>query len=80
MKPIVRGDRNQCAGCKALFNSTAAFDKHRTGNFGTPDSTSANRSCLSADEMAAKGMAVNAAGYWVTSLNPNFAQPCEVPA
>ena len=80
MKPTVRGDRNQCAGCKQLFNSTAAFDKHRSGPFGTPESTSANRRCMTADEMGTKGMAVNAAGYWVTSLNPIFAQPCEVPA
>ena len=27
------GDRNQCQACKEYFNSTHAFDKHRTGDF-----------------------------------------------
>lgn len=66
-KPIVRGDRNQCPSCKELFNSSAAFEKHRTGAFGI------DRRCLTVDEMRAKGMEVNAAGYWVTALNPQFA-------
>jgi hypothetical protein len=68
-KPHVSGDRNQCAGCGALFNSSAAFDKHRTGDFGK------DRRCMSATEMLAKKMATNAAGYWVTALNPKFAHP-----
>lgn len=59
------GDRNQCPTCALYFNSTAAFDKHRTGPF-------SDRRCLTVDEMAAKGMAKNSAGYWVTALNPNF--------
>lgn len=65
-KPVVRGDRNQCAGCQKLFNSSAAFDKHRTGDFGK------DRRCMSTEQMEAKGMAVNGAGYWVTALNPQF--------
>lgn len=56
------GDRNQCQGCKEYFNSTAAFDKHRDGRHGV------DRRCLSADEMNAKGMAKNSAGFWVGSL------------
>lgn len=66
IKPKVGGDRNQCAGCCQLFNSTAAFDKHRHGDF-------SERRCLSVAEMINKGMAINAAGYWVTALNPQFA-------
>lgn len=55
------GDRNQCQGCKEFFNSTAAFDKHREGKHGV------DRRCLAAAEMEAKGMAKNAAGFWVGS-------------
>jgi hypothetical protein len=66
VKAQVRGDRNQCTGCGQLFNSSAAFEKHRTGEFGR------DRRCMTTDEMAAKGMAINSDGYWVTALNPNF--------
>ena len=58
------GDRNQCQGCKEFFNSSAAFDKHRTGEHGK------DRRCRSVPEMAAKGMARNAAGFWVGSPMP----------
>jgi hypothetical protein len=61
-----------CRACGELFNSEAAFDRHRTGPFrqlreppNAPD-----RRCLSGDEMLAKGMARNARGRWVTALNP----------
>jgi hypothetical protein len=70
----VSGDRNQCAGCGEFFNSSAAFDKHRTGAFGSPmgDGTYMmhSRRCLSGEEMRTKGMDKNASGYWVTALNP----------
>jgi len=68
MKAKFSGDRNQCPGCLELFNSTAAFDKHRTGDFGK------NRRCMQIDEMRAIGMDKNAAGYWVTAVNPMFGQ------
>lgn len=61
------GDKNQCQGCKKYFKSVAAFDKHRHGDFGV------DRRCMTDDEMTAKKMAVNAAGFWVTALNPLFA-------
>lgn len=61
------GDRNQCQGCKAYFNSTAAFDKHRTGQHGV------DRRCLTSDEMTARGMAKNAGGFWVGSPMTNAA-------
>jgi len=61
------GDRCQCAGhpyrgCGEYFNSTRAFDKHRTGEY-------SSRRCLSQAEMRAIGMAQNAAGFWVTELH-----------
>jgi len=65
-KAKVSGDRNQCTGCDELFNSSASFEKHRTGDFGK------DRRCMSVEEMTSKKMAKNAAGYWVTALNPMF--------
>lgn len=61
------GQRNQCPGCHQYFNSNAAFDKHRTGTFGV------DRRCKTEEEMLAAGMAVNSKGFWVTALNPLFA-------
>jgi hypothetical protein len=58
------GDRNQCRGCGEYFNSTFAFDKHRTGEFGK------DRRCLTAEEMRAKGMDKNARGFWISSAMP----------
>ena len=55
------GDHNECPGCGQLFNSTAAFDKHRTGSYNPPE-----RRCLTGQEMLAKGMAMSGAGWWVT--------------
>lgn len=65
-KPKVGGERNQCPGCGELFNGNAAFDKHRHGDFGI------DRRCMTSHEMRAKKMDINAAGYWVTALNPMF--------
>jgi len=58
------GDRNQCTGCDAYFNSAHAFDKHRTGEHGK------NRRCLAADEMAGRGMCLGADGFWRGSAMP----------
>ena len=58
------GDRNQCQGCKQFFNSLFAFEKHRTGEHGK------DRRCLTPDEMLAKGMSLNGAGFWITSAMP----------
>lgn len=59
----LNGDHNQCAGCGQYFNSSNAFDKHRTG-----EHAGGNRRCLTADEMTARGMALNKTGWWVGSL------------
>lgn len=58
------GDRNQCPTCGEFFNSSSAFDKHRTGPFGKA-STPAQRRCLSVEEMRALGMMKNDAGFWI---------------
>lgn len=58
------GDRNQCPTSGAYFNSSRAFDKHRVGAF------SVDRRCLTEQEMLDKGMARNAAGFWVGSTMP----------
>ena len=51
--------RNQCQGCKQYFNSNAAFELHRIGEHGV------DRRCMTVDEMKARGMEVNQAGYWI---------------
>jgi hypothetical protein len=55
---ILTSSRNQCGGCGQYFNSNTAFEKHRTGVFGI------DRRCLNDQEMEAKKMAKNAAGFW----------------
>lgn len=57
------GDRNQCPGCGQLFNSTFAFDKHRTGRHGI------DRRCLNEAEMLELGMSKNNAGFWISKTN-----------
>jgi len=58
MRKTLRGDRNQCAACGNHFNSTAAFDKHRVGEFGK------DRGCMGWFEMAHIGMHYGADGFW----------------
>lgn len=69
---ILRGQRNECPTCGELFNSNAAFDKHRTGHFGI------DRRCMTVEEMHGKGMCKNAGGWWVTAANTMFADKEEV--
>ena len=59
------GDKNQCAGCSEYFNSSLAFEKHRTG-----EHKDNGRRCLTAAEMMAKGMALNAKGFWISEAYP----------
>jgi hypothetical protein len=65
------GDRNQCRGCGEYFNSSFAFDKHRTGQLGK------DRRCLAADEMIVKGMSKNASGFWISAAMPDSALPAK---
>ena len=60
------GNRNQCQGCKQYFNSTTAFDKHRTGEHGV------DRRCMTPEEMTAIGMLVNHAGFWITEKRNDY--------
>jgi hypothetical protein len=62
------GDRNQCTGCDQLFNSSAAFDKHRVGAH-----AGNGRRCLGPDEMRAKGMVLGSDGFWRGSEMPENA-------
>lgn len=61
----LRGDRNQCPSCGEFFNSSHAFDKHRTGSFGRLGVPSSRR-CLTVPEMVGKGHEKNYAGFWIT--------------
>lgn len=63
----LRGDRNQCPTCSEYFNSSSAFDRHRTGRFGV------DRRCRTVGEMAALGMSANAGGFWITEPLPEAA-------
>ena len=62
---VLRGDRNQCQSCKEYFNSSGAFEKHRTGKYGV------DRRCRTPEEMIEKGFSLNAAGYWIASKMPD---------
>ena len=62
---ILKGNHNQCQGCKEYFNSTGAFDKHRTGKHGV------DRRCRTVEEMIEIGFSLNAAGYWIASKMPD---------
>jgi len=64
MGVTLRGDRSQCAGCGRLFNSTHAFEKHRTGEHGI------DRRCMSAAEMMGRGMVLGADLFWRGSAMP----------
>jgi hypothetical protein len=60
----LKGDRNQCQGCKEYFNSTGAFEGHRTGKHGV------DRRCRTVDEMIEKGYSKNKLGFWIASKMP----------
>lgn len=64
-RPRLKGRKARCGVCAEYFNSPAAFDKHRTGEY-TQRSPGYGRRCLSPEEMLLKGMVKTVAGYWVT--------------
>jgi hypothetical protein len=55
------GARCRCSACGQHFNSVAAFDMHRVGTY-----QPIRRICLLPQEMQARGMSVNRAGFWIT--------------
>lgn len=63
-KRALVGQHNQCAACLEYFNSNAAFDKHRIGEFGV------DRRCSTVGEMTARGKSLNTGGWWVTEKMP----------
>lgn len=68
---VIRGDRNECAACGVLFNSSAAFDKHRVGYFHEPSKRIPfPRRCMAEVEMRAAGMSINNDGFWITKEMP----------
>ena len=68
----LRGDHCLCKACGLYFNSTAAFDKHRTGPHGW-----GTRRCRTVVEMLTAGMALNAGGWWVSRPNARRCPPCD---
>lgn len=52
--------RNECPSCLVRFGGMTAFDRHRTGPFGTPS----GRRCMSPDEMQKVGLKEGPDGYW----------------
>ena len=54
------GDQCMCPSCGEYFNSTKAFDKHRTGEIG-------KKICVSPNDMIVKrGMSISKKGFWIT--------------
>ena len=60
----LKGDRNQCQSCKEYFNSTGAFEGHRTGKHGV------DRRCRTVNEMIERGYSKNKLGFWIASKMP----------
>ena len=52
---------SRCSACKKVFSSVFAFDKHRVGK-------SADRRCLSTDEIVEKGMCLNGKERWISAV------------
>jgi hypothetical protein len=71
------GSRCRCTRCLEAFNSIAAFDEHRVGQY--PN----ERRCLDAATMGAKGMVRNKLGFWITKVRSKHrvkAAPSRIPA
>lgn len=54
------GSRSQCPVCGDYFGSDRGFDRHRVGELG-----SADRRCLTADELLADSWVRNDRGFWL---------------
>jgi len=59
----LKGGRNQCPACQEHFNSTNAFDLHRTGSF------NGTRRCLTVIEMQAKSFGKTKDDYWLCPVS-----------
>ena len=63
--------RSKCDGCGLTFNSTSAFDTHRTGEYESRDPKGrvlrpSTHRCMTEEEMRARKMAPNDRGFWAT--------------
>lgn len=58
----------RCESCGQRFRSVSAFDMHRTSSYTSTLWEPARRHCLSAAEMAAKGMHLNEHCAWTTGV------------
>jgi hypothetical protein len=67
----VYSDRCRCPTCGEYFASTAAFDRHRTGDFGS------ERRCRDEWEMIEAGMTRASAGHWITRPRLQRPRPAE---
>jgi hypothetical protein len=67
----LRGDRNECPTCGALFDTSEAFDAHRVGNFATRSKPNTRR-CLSATEMHYAGFRQNRDGFLLTEVEHKY--------
>ena len=65
-KRELKGDNNQCPSCGEFFKSTYAFSKHLTGKVAT-----AERRCMTVQEMLDSGMVKNAKDFWIGSAMPD---------
>jgi hypothetical protein len=63
LRRSLRGDRNQCPTCQEYFNSSTAFDQHRTGPF---DDT---RRCLTVAEMQVKNFGKTNDDFWLCPVS-----------
>jgi hypothetical protein len=71
--PSLSGNRCRCGACGEVFNSTSAFDHHRTGTY-----RPLARRCLTIAEMAARGMLRNAQNFWIEKARPTSTVPAGV--
>lgn len=58
--PLLRGSRCQCMACLDYFGSERGFDRHRIGDVG-----SADRRCLTAEELASADWVRDGRGFWL---------------
>ena len=59
----LRGDRNQCPTCHEYFNSSNAFEQHRTRLF------NGTRRCLTVVEMQARTFSKTEDDFWLCPVS-----------
>ena len=59
----LKGFRNQCPACHEYFNSSNAFEQHRTGSF------NGTRRCLSVVKMRARTFSKTEDNFWLCPVS-----------